>query len=85
MKNNKVYLPTDAIARHEDFDVWYADGETFLSIKGAWSKESDKAVIFGRMGGEMGDQARPQGPHLLPEARTLGIRVTRSTCSSTTT
>ena len=39
MKNNKVYLPTDAIARHEDFDVWYADGETFLSIKGAWSKE----------------------------------------------
>ena len=58
MKNNKVYLPTDAIARHEDFDVWYADGETFLSIKGAWSKESDKAVIFGRMGGEMG-QIKP--------------------------
>ena len=58
MKNNKVYLPTDAIARHEDFDVWYADGETFLSIKGAWSKESDKAFIFGRMGGEMG-QIKP--------------------------
>lgn len=54
MKNNRVYFPKDALARHEDFDVWYADGETFLSIKSTWSKERDKVIIFGRMGGEMG-------------------------------
>ena len=54
MKNNRVYFPKDALARHEDFDVWYEDGETFLSIRGTWSSERDKAVIFGRMGGEMG-------------------------------
>ena len=35
MKNNKVYFPVDAIARHEDFDVWYEDGDVFLSLKGA--------------------------------------------------
>ena len=39
MKNNKVYFPVDAIARHEDFDVWYEDGDVFLSLKGAWSGE----------------------------------------------
>ena len=54
MKNNKVYMPTDALARHSDFDVRYADGSTFLSIKGPWSSERDKVTIFGRMGGEMG-------------------------------
>ena len=54
MKNNKVYFPVDAIARHEDFDVWYEDGDVFLSIRGTWESERDKATIFGRMGGEMG-------------------------------
>ena len=54
LKNNKVYFPVDALARHEDFDVWYEDGDVFLSIKSAWSKERDKVAIFGRMGGEMG-------------------------------
>lgn len=54
MKNNKVYMRKDAFARHEDFDVWYADGERFLSIKGTWSNERDIVRIFGRMGGEMG-------------------------------
>lgn len=63
MKNNKVYLPKDALTRHADFDVWYADGDTFLSVKGAWSSERDKVVIFGRMGGEMG--------HIKPDAKTL--------------
>ncbi|MEG1827401.1 MAG: hypothetical protein RR218_09065 [Gordonibacter sp.] len=63
MKNNKVYFPKDALARQEDFDVWYEDGETFLSIKGTWSSERDKAVIFGRMGGEMGC--------IKPDAKTL--------------
>lgn len=54
MKNNKVYMRKDAFARHEDFNVWYADGELFLNIKGAWSSERDTVRIFGRMGGEMG-------------------------------
>lgn len=54
MKNNKVYMPADALARHGDFDVWYADGDTFLSIKGPWSSERDTVEIFGRMGGQMG-------------------------------
>lgn len=54
MKNNKVYVRKDALTRHEDFDVWYADGELFLSIKGTWSSERDIVRIFGRMGGEMG-------------------------------
>ncbi len=63
LKNNKVYLPVDAIARHEDFDVWYEDGDTFLSIKGDWSSERDRATIFGRMGGEMG--------HIKPDHKAL--------------
>ncbi len=54
MKNNVAYLPADAIARHEDFDVWYADGELFLSVKGKWEREKDDVVVFGRMGGQMG-------------------------------
>ena len=54
MKNNKAYMPKDALARHEDFDVWYPDGELFLSIRGTWRSEHDKVLIFGRMGGEMG-------------------------------
>lgn len=71
MKNNKVYMPKDAIARHEDFDVWYGDGETFLSIKGEWSSEHDKAVIFGRMGGEMG-RIKPD-----PKALTYYLKLER--------
>lgn len=63
MKNNRVYFPKDALKRHEDFDVWYADGDVFLSIKGAWSSERDKVAIFGRMGGEMG-QIKPDAKAL---------------------
>lgn len=63
MKNNKVYIPKDAITRHENFEVWYADGETFLSFKGDWSCEHDRAFIFGRMGGEMG-QIKPDAKNL---------------------
>lgn len=54
MKNNKAYMPVDALARHNDFDVWYADGDLFLRIKGAWQSERDSVSVFGRMGGEMG-------------------------------
>lgn len=54
MKNNRAYVPVDVVSLHQDFDVWYADGEAFLKFTGPWSSERDKVTIFGRMGGEMG-------------------------------
>ena len=60
MKFNKIYLQKDAIARHEDFDTWYEDGERFYRFesKGGWKSEKDKISVIGRMGGENG-QIRP--------------------------
>lgn len=58
MKNNRVYMPLDAITAHHDFDLWYPDGDLFLSFKGSWETEKDRVTIIGRMGGEMG-QIRP--------------------------
>lgn len=63
MKNNKVYIPKDAIARHEDFDVLYDDGDLALRFQGDWKSESDKIAIIGRMGGELG--------HIKPDHFTL--------------
>lgn len=63
MKYNKVYFPKDAIARHEDFDAWYEDGDLFLSFKGKWDAEKDKIAVIGRMGGEIG--------HIRPDNKTL--------------
>ncbi len=56
MKFNKVYFPADAIARHEDFDSWYEDGDIFLQFKckKGWKSEHDPVQIMGRMGGEVG-------------------------------
>ncbi len=54
MKNNKVYFRRDALARHEDFDVWYADGDLFMSVRGPWKAEGDKVALMGRLGGEIG-------------------------------
>ena len=56
MKFNKVYIPVDALSRHEDFDTWYEDGDLFLhfACKKGWKSEKDRVQIFGRMGGEMG-------------------------------
>lgn len=31
-------LPVDAIAKHEDFDVWYSDGERALRFEGLGRK-----------------------------------------------
>lgn len=60
MKFNKVYLQKDAIARHEDFDTWYEDGELFyhFTCKDGWKSEKNKISVIGRMGGENG-QIRP--------------------------
>lgn len=56
MKFNKVYFQKDAIARHEDFDTWYEDGERFLRFesKQGWKREKDRVQIMGRMGGQVG-------------------------------
>ena len=54
MKNNKVYFQKDALARHENFDMWYEDGALFLRFEGEWKSEKDKVAVMGRMGGEVG-------------------------------
>lgn len=54
MKNNAMYIPVDALSRHEDFDIWYRDGDLAFSFKGNWEKESDKVTIWNRHGAECG-------------------------------
>lgn len=54
MKNNKVYFQKDALARHEDFDMWYEDGDVFFHFESEWKSEKDKVAVIGRMGGEVG-------------------------------
>lgn len=55
-KFNKVYIPQDAISKHEDFDTWYEDGDLFLHFesKQGWKREKDQVQIIGRMGGQVG-------------------------------
>ena len=54
MKNNRVYMPIDAVDKREDFKLWYADGDLFITVKSDWTKENDKVSIISRHGGEMG-------------------------------
>ena len=54
MKNNRVYLPIGAVDKREDFKLWYADGDLFLTVKSDWQSEKDRVAIFNRMGGELG-------------------------------
>ena len=54
MRNNRVYMPVDAIDKREDFKLYYADGDVFLTVKGNWQFERDKVRIYNRMGGELG-------------------------------
>ena len=53
MKNNRVYMPIDAVDTREDFCLWYADGDLFLTVKGDWTKESDRVTVYSRHGGQM--------------------------------
>lgn len=55
MKNNRVYMPIDAVDTREDFCLWYADGDLFLTVKsaGGWQSEKDRVAIYSRHGGEM--------------------------------
>ena len=52
-KNNRVYMEVDALSRHEDFDLWYADGELFMQVKADWANERDRVLVFSRRGAEM--------------------------------
>lgn len=62
LKNNRVYMPIDAVDTREDFQLWYADGDLFLTVKSDWEKESDKVSVFSRHGGEMARiKTDPQG------------------------
>lgn len=54
MKNNRVYMPIDAVDTREDFCLWYADGDVFLTVKSDWTKENDPVSIINRFGGELG-------------------------------
>jgi hypothetical protein len=56
VKFNKVYIPQDALTKHEDFDTWYEDGEVFLKFqsKDGWKEEKNPVQIIGRMGGQVG-------------------------------
>ena len=60
MKFNKVYIPRDAIERHEDFEMWYEDGSVFSTVhsEGDWQQESDKVSFDNRFGAHMA-QIRP--------------------------
>ena len=46
-------MPVDAVDTREDFKLWYADGDLFLTVKGAWEKEGDKVEVYSRHGGQM--------------------------------
>lgn len=54
MKNNAIYIPVDALSKHEDFDIWYRDGDLAFRFTGDWTKESDKVHIWNRHGAECG-------------------------------
>lgn len=54
MKNNRVYMQIGAADRREDFKLWYADGDEFLTVtKEDWSDERCRAEIYNRFGGQM--------------------------------
>lgn len=54
MAFKKIYIPTDAIQKREDFDVWYEDGDLFCHVKSKdWSSEKSKIELLGRTGGEV--------------------------------
>lgn len=54
MNNKKLFIPKDAIERHEDFCAYYEDGDVCLTFRGPWESEKDKVLIFTRFGGEGG-------------------------------
>ena len=54
MRNNRVYMPVDAVDKREDFQLYYADGDVFLTVKSDWASEASKVSVLNRFGGELG-------------------------------
>ena len=54
VRNNRVYMQVDAVDKREDFQLWYADGDVFLTVKSDWESEKSKVSIINRFGGELG-------------------------------
>ena len=55
----KIYIPVDAISRHEDFECWYEDRTLFCTVKSLnkenpWSDEHDQVALISRHDAEMG-------------------------------
>lgn len=53
MRNNRVYLPVGAVDKREDFELYYADGDVFVTVKSDWRSEGSKVAIYNRFGGQM--------------------------------
>ena len=54
MRNNRVYMPVDAVDKREDFQLYYADGDVFLTVQSDWKSEGSKVSILNRFGGQLG-------------------------------
>ena len=59
MQYKKVYMPVDGIKNHADFEIWYEDGELFLTVRSLnkehpWSTEKDRVELISRHGAQMG-------------------------------
>ena len=53
MRNNRVYMPVGAVDSREDFQLYYADGDVFVTVKSDWESEGSKVFIYNRFGGQM--------------------------------
>ena len=53
MRNNRVYMPIGAVDKREDFELYYADGDVFVTVKSDWLSEGSKVDIYNRFGGQM--------------------------------
>lgn len=53
MRNNRVYMPVGAVDKREDFELYYADGDVFVTVKSDWKSEGSKVAIYNRFGGQM--------------------------------
>jgi len=53
LRNNRVYLPVGAVDKREDFELYYADGDVFVTVKSDWKSEGSKVAIYNRFGGQM--------------------------------
>jgi hypothetical protein len=73
MRFNKVYIPREALSRHEDFDVWYEDGTLFFHAESDWKDERSPVSIINMHNAEMA-RIKPDN-----KALTYDIRVERYT------